>query len=47
VNCKANLLLSRLVGAKMVVFPAKTDIPRSQQVREVQEKMKEYVSKLR
>ncbi len=42
-----NLLLNRLTGAKMVVFPARTDISRAQQVKEIQDKMKEYSVKLR
>lgn len=46
-NCRGNLLLSRLAGAKMVVFPARTDATRAQQVREIHERMEEYATKLR
>ena len=31
----------------MVVFPARTDIARSQQVKEIHDKMKDYAAKLR
>ena len=46
-TCQGNLLLSRLVGAKMVVFPARTDVPRSQQLREIHEEMDVYAEKLK
>ena len=46
-SCQGNLLLSRLTGAKMVVFPARTDRTRAQQVKEIHEKMEEYAAKLR
>ena len=46
-TCRGNLLLTRLAGAKMVVFPARADLTRAQQVREIQERMKEYADKLK
>ncbi len=46
-TCCGNLLLSRLAGARMVVFPARADLTRAQQVRDIHEKMKEYAVKLK
>lgn len=41
------MLLCRLAGAKMVIFPAKTDITRAQQVKEIHQRMEEYADKLK
>lgn len=46
-SCKGNLLLSRLCGGKMVVFPARTDCTRAEQVKEIHRRMEEYATKLR
>lgn len=44
---EGNLLLNRLAGAKLIIFPTRTDITRAEHLKVIHERMKEYAQKLR
>ena len=46
-TCEGNLLLNRLAGAKLIIFPTRTDITRAEHLKVIHERMKEYAQKLR
>ena len=46
-TCEGNLLLNRLAGAKLIIFPTRTDITRADHLRVIHEHMEEYAHKLR
>lgn len=46
-TCEGNLLLNRLAGAKLIVFPTRTDITRAEHLKIIHERMKDYAQKLR
>ena len=46
-TCEGNLLLNCLAGAKLIIFPTRTDITRAEHLKVIHEQMKEYAQKLR
>ena len=46
-GCDGNLLLNRLTGAKLIIFPTRTDISRAEHLKVIHERMDDYARKLR
>ena len=46
-DCDGNLLLNRLAGAKLIIFPTRTDISRAEHLKIIHERMNDYARKLR
>ena len=46
-GCDGNLLLNRLTGAKLIVFPTRTDISIGENMKMIYERMYDYARKLR
>ena len=46
-TCEGNLLLNRLAGAKLIIFPTRTDITRAEHLKVIHKKMDDYAQKLR